>query len=80
LAQNGVAAFTGYYGGFFKQGSIGRRIFDPMNLLDQKKGPPKVEPPPPPPDTTASMLREISRAQTDAEIRKSKRQSMLGGY
>ena len=58
----------------------GHSLVDPLNFFKDKKKPPAVAPPPPPPDTTGSMLREISRAQTDADIRKTKRRSFMGGY
>jgi hypothetical protein len=58
----------------------GHSIFDLGGFFEKKKAPPAVAAPPPPPDTTASMLREISRAQTDQELLKSKRRSFMGGY
>lgn len=41
-------------------------------------GPPKPKAPPSPPDEFAAFLREMSRQQTDASLRSSKRNSYLG--
>lgn len=58
----------------------GHSLVDPLNLFKAADKPPPVAAPPPPPDTTASMLREVSRAQTDQQLRQSKRRSFMGGY
>jgi len=58
----------------------GYNVADPLDVAGNKKtdSPPSVSAPPPSADTTSSMLREISRSETDAEIRRSKRQSYFG--
>jgi hypothetical protein len=60
---------------------MGINLGDPMNLtgFEKPEKPPEVAAPPPPADTTASMLREISRAETDNQLRSSGRSMLYGG-
>lgn len=58
----------------------GHSLVDPLNFFKEgSQKPPTVSAPPPAPDTAGSMLREISRAETDRDLRASKRRSMMGG-
>jgi hypothetical protein len=53
----------------------GISILDPLQLgpamFDKPADPPKPAPAPPPPDTSEAVMKEMSRAATDRELRKS---------
>lgn len=60
---------------------FGMNLGDPLNLTGYKVPvePPEPAAPPPPPDTTGSLLREISRSETDRQLRRSRRPAGGGG-
>lgn len=56
----------------------GHSLVDPGNFWKVESGPPAPTAPPPPADTNAARLRDISKAQTDQELRASKRSMLYG--